>query len=201
LTAHAGRGCAALFGALVCLFSPALSAAGKPTAQKLMPLDADICFARDYDAGHQKRIPAQRITQMRIGARAGWNVRGTRDLPYHGVTIALSVRERGSARVHTILGSCSDYEETNEPGAEPGLHCELTCEGDKLVIGALDAQTIVVRNKGLRTACGGASIAGNADAVFHLRRQPAAACRDQLTPLPADEDGINAALSKAREAR
>ncbi len=172
----------------------------RPTAQRLLPHDVNFCFARTYDAAHLARNPKQQIVELRLGARAGWNVHGQRDLPYHDIIVALDVRTRAGAKPNLVLGSCSDYEESNEPGAERGLHCELVCNGDRLVVDALDANTIVVRNRGLRTSCERAPIGGKADAVFHLRRQALAVCAE-LPTLPAGEEAIQAALTKAREKR
>ncbi len=174
------------------------TAQDKPTVQQLLPRDVSFCFARDYDARHLASNPAQQVMHIRVGARAGWNVHGQRDLPYHDITISLVVRTRAAARTGVMLASCTDYPETNEPGAERGLHCSLVCAGDKVVLDARDAGTLILRNRGLRAGCRGPRIGGGADAVFHLRRQPLSVC-PELDALPPDEGGIGEVLRKARE--
>lgn len=165
-------GLLSLLGAAVAL------AQDRPKPQQFMARDADFCFARTYDAVHLARNKTQQIVQLRIGAKAGSNVHGQRDLPYHEIVIALAVRTRTGTKTEIVIGFCTDYEETNEPGAEPGLNCDLACKSDKLVVGAVDRDTIVVRNRGLRTSCEARPIRGAADANFHLRRQPATACAE-----------------------
>lgn len=177
---------------MLVLAAASASAVEPPTVQQLLPFDTSACFVRDYDDAH----PSQRVASLHLGALAGWNIGEGRDRPYHEVFVSLAVATRGGEN-WSAVGYCSDYDETNEPGARPGLTCDLPCDGDRFHLEAVDADTLALRSTGLRPSCSSGRIDVAADAVFRLRRAPVESCA-ALRALPATEADIQAAYRRAR---
>lgn len=181
---------------MLALAATSVPAAEPATVQQLLPFDTSACFARDSGAAHPAHLPAQRMTSLHLGTLAGWNIGQGRDRPYHEVFVSLAATMRDGER-WSVLGYCSDYDETNEPDARPSLTCDLPCEGDRFRLEAIDADTLALLGSGLRRDCGSERIDDAADAAVHLRRVPVETCA-ALRDLPATEADIRAAYHGAR---
>ena len=162
-------------------FAIAALAAGAPipaTAadwSALLPKSGIACFARDYDAAHLARNPAQKVERMRvvvtnsIAAQSG-------DFPGGWFHLVIAYSARGRAGETWQQASCDEGPEA--PGET--IACNATCYG-----GGPGFRMAPEGRDGLRVEFGedeprlcrlDPALAGPANRVFVLRRLPPEQC-------------------------
>jgi hypothetical protein len=182
--------------------APPAMAQGEPHRSPLpdrLPLGADACFGRSYDAAHLKRHPRQRITSLHL-LRDFTPDRSTEFVPqtveemkkhdgqYGNVTVSAFVRFRDRPGAYWNMLSC-------HRSGEGAVRCGVDCDGGSFGLKPLaKGDGLMLENYGFVVVGGCGSDddekevfvhPGADDKMFRLDRQPVAAClamRDAVRP-------------------
>jgi hypothetical protein len=144
------------------------------------------CFVRQYDAGHLRHHPLQRVSAMKLLVTA--ETVPEADGPTY--SFRLGVRYRNKAGVYDSSGGCAASDISAETDNEARLHCGVDCDGGGIEIRLTkDFKATLIRLERIRIwrdnapdeEASEALVAGADDKIFRLDRADLEECRSLVT--------------------